>query len=179
MGEASSWFSKMAGQPMRLENLESVLMRQLQDLYCAEGQLIEALPRMAAAASATDLKSAFETHLEETRYQRTRLEAAFRSLGLEPQAETCEAMKRLIADADGVARLEGDAELKDAALIAAAQRIEHYEIAGYGCACAFARQLHKEAVAAMLHDTLDEEVSADKILSHISESLVTPLSGNE
>lgn len=174
MNKVSSWFAKMTGQSMRLENLESVLVLQLADLYNAEAQLIEALPRLADAAASTDLKSAFSTHLEETLLQKSRLDEAFRGLGIEPPSEICGAMQGLIGEAHAVAQVEGDPELKDAALIAAAQRIEHYEIAGYGCARAFAAQLGQDELARVLQDTLDEEISADKILSHISESLITP-----
>ncbi len=129
-----SWFDKIIGNSIRLDNLENVLVLQLQDLYSAEDQLIEALPKMADAAASHELKQAFQTHLEETRNQSTRLEQAFRLLGQEAKAETCEAMEGLISEGEEVIGLEGEPEVKDAALIAAAQRVEHYEMAGYGCA---------------------------------------------
>jgi ferritin-like metal-binding protein YciE len=168
--KTSSWFSKMLGTSMTLDNLENVLVLQLKDLASAEDQLIKALPKMAEAASSPELKSAFQTHLAETRQQRTRLERAFKLLGQECQTETCDAMEGLIAEGDEVMSLEGDAEVKDAALIAAAQRVEHYEIAGYGCARTFARRLGHQAVASLLQETLDEEAHADKLLTHIAES---------
>jgi ferritin-like metal-binding protein YciE len=168
----SSWFSKMTGSAMTLDNLGNVLILQLRDLYSAETQLIDALPKMADAASSPDLKSAFQTHLGETRSQKTRLEQAFRLLGQEPQTETCEAMNGLIAEGEEVIGLDGDADVKDAALIAAAQRVEHYEIAGYGCARTFARKLGRNDVAALLQETLDEEGNADKILTEIAENVV-------
>jgi hypothetical protein len=105
---ASSWFSKMTGTAMRLENLENLLTLQLQDLYSAEDQLIKALPKMAEAASSAELKSAFETHLEETRHHKQRLEEAFRMMGQEPKMETCEAMKGLITEGSEVIDLEGE-----------------------------------------------------------------------
>jgi ferritin-like metal-binding protein YciE len=162
----------MLGMSLTLDNLQSVLLLQLQDLYSAEDQLISALPKMAEAASNSELKSAFTTHLDETRQQKARLEQAFRALGKEVTSETCEAMEGLIAEGDEVAGLNGDPEAKDAALIAAAQRVEHYEMAGYGCARTFARQIGREDVAALLQRTLEEEANADKILTHIAEGFV-------
>lgn len=168
----SSWFSKMIGTSMTLDNLGDVLEGQLRDLYSAEDQLIEAIPKMADAATNPGLKSAFRTHLTETRQQKTRLEQAFRMLRKEPVSETCEAMQGLISEGEEIIGLDGDPEAKDAALIAAAQRVEHYEIAGYGCARAFARRLGRNDVAALLHESLQEEANADKILTHIAETSV-------
>lgn len=169
---ASSWFSKMIGTAMTLDNLENVLILQLQDLSSAEEQLIDALPKMADAAANPDLKSAFQTHLVETRGQKTRLDEAFRLLGMKPESETCEAMQGLIAEGEEIITLDGEPDVKDAALIAAAQRVEHYEMAGYGCARTFARRLGHNEVARLLQETLEEEGNADKILSHIAEGVV-------
>jgi ferritin-like metal-binding protein YciE len=169
-----SWFSKMLGTSLRLDNLENLLILQLEDLYSGEDQLISALPKMAEAASSPELRNAFENHLEETRHHKERIERAFHLLGHEPKAETCEAMEGLIKEGDEVMDLEGEADVKDAALIAAAQRVEHYEIAGYGCARAFARRLGRLNVAALLQETLDEEANADKLLTHIAEGVVNP-----
>lgn len=168
----SSWFSKMLGTEMTLDNLQNVLILQLQDLRSAEEQLIEALPKMARAAANPELRSAFETHLKETRQQKTRLDEAFRLLGKKPESESCEAMQGLISEGEQIIGLDGDPDVKDAALIAAAQRVEHYEIAGYGCARAFAQRLRLSAIARLLQETLDEEGNADKILTHIAESSV-------
>jgi ferritin-like metal-binding protein YciE len=168
----SSWFSKMLGASMTLDNLGNVLVLQLSDLASAEEQLIQALPKMAAAANSSELTSAFQTHLSETRQHTERLKRAFGLLGKESTGETCGAMKSLIAEGEEVMSLDGDPDAKDAALIAAAQRVEHYEIAGYGCARAFARRLGRNDVAAVLQETLDEESNADKILTHIAESSV-------
>ena len=168
----ASWFSKMTGSAMALKNLDNVLLMQLRDLYSTEEQLIEALPKMQEAAASADLKNAFQIHLRETMGQKLRLEQVFRLLGQEVGGETCEAMQGLIAEGDEIIALEGEADVKDAALIAAAQRVEHYEIAGYGCARTFARRLGRTDVAGLLQQTLDEEGNADKILTEIAESVV-------
>jgi ferritin-like metal-binding protein YciE len=170
--KVSSWFSKMLGTEMTLDNLANVLVMQLRDLRSAEEQLIEALPKMGEAATNPDLKSAFQTHLAETRQQKNRLDKAFQLLHQEPSSEACEAMQGLIAEGEEIIGLDGDPDVKDAALIAAAQRVEHYEIAGYGCARTFARRLGHSAVANLLQETLDEEANADKILTHVAESSI-------
>lgn len=167
---AASWFSKMSGVTLNLENLEDLLVAQLKDLLSAEEQLIKALPKMADAAHAPALKQAFRNHLEETKHQKTRLEQALRELGQEPKAETCEAMKGLIAEGKEMIDAEGDPEVKDAGLIAAAQRVEHYEIAGYGCVRSFAHRLGHQNVAHLLEETLAEERNADNLLTHVADS---------
>jgi ferritin-like metal-binding protein YciE len=169
---ASSWFSKITGTGMKLDNLETLLELQLQDLYSAEDQLIAALPKMAEAASSPELKSAFETHLEETRHHKQRIEQVFRMLGKEPKMETCDAMKGLVSEGSEIIDMEGEPDVKDAALIAAAQRVEHYEMAGYGCVRSFARRLGRQNVAQVLQETLEEEANADKILTHIAETSI-------
>jgi ferritin-like metal-binding protein YciE len=130
------------------------------------------LPRMSEAAHSTELKAVLDQHLGETRRQKDRLDQAFRMLGCEPEAESCAAMEGLISEGNEIISAEGDPEVKDAALIAAAQRVEHYEIAGYGCARTFALRLGRSDVANLLQQTLDEEGNADKILTHIAESFV-------
>jgi ferritin-like metal-binding protein YciE len=167
----ASWFSKMTGTATTLDNLEKVLLLQLRDLYSAEHQLVNALPKMADAASSSQLKKAFQSHLRETRNQVTRLEKAFQILNEQAAGETCDAMKGLIAEGSEIIDMEGEASVKDAALIAAAQRVEHYEIAGYGCARAFARRLGKSEIARLLQETIEEEGNADKLLTSITESL--------
>ncbi len=167
-----SWITKLVGAGLRLDNLEDLLLLELKDLYSAEEQLIKALPQMSAAAHSMELKSAFDQHLGETRRQKDRLEQAFRMLGHEPQSESCEAMQGLIAEGNEIIAADGDPEVKDAALIAAAQRVEHYEMAGYGCARTFAMRLGHANVADLLQQTLDEEGNADKILTHIAESFI-------
>lgn len=167
-----SWFKKMLGMEMTLNNLENVLELQLRDLYSAEEQLIEALPKMSEAASSPSLKSAFQNHLAETKRQKGRLEQAFKLLGKEVQSETCDAMEGLISEGNEVISADGEPEVRDAALIAAAQRVEHYEMSGYGCARAFARQLGHDSVANLLKETLDEERQADKKLTEVAESFI-------
>jgi ferritin-like metal-binding protein YciE len=171
---ASSWFGKMLGMSLTLDNMKDLLLVQLEDLYSAEDQLISALPKMAEAASSSQLKSAFETHLQETRHQKQRLERAFQMLGHQPNMEKCEAMAGLISEGDQMIMAEGDSEVKDAGLIAAAQRVEHYEMAGYGCARTFARRLQRDDIASLLQETLEEEANADKLLTDIAEGAVNP-----
>lgn len=168
----ASWFSKMLGTEMTLDNLDKLLEKQLQDLYSAETQLISALPKMAEAAASSTLKNAFRSHLAETRQHKTRLERAFRMLGKKAKDEKCDAMKGLIAEGEEVMSAGGDDDVKDAALIAAAQRVEHYEIAGYGCVRAFAQRLNRSDVAKLLEQTLKEEGAADKKLTQIAEKSI-------
>jgi len=160
-----SWFTSA-----QLNSLDDLLLDQLQDLYDAEQRLVQALPKMAAAAHQRSLKEAFQHHLRETQGQVKRLERAFQSLGQPVTAKTCEAMKGLIAEGEEAVDAEGDPDVKDAALIAAAQRVEHYEIAGYGTARTFARRLGKEDVVPLLEETLDEEKNADQTLNRLAES---------
>ena len=167
---ASSWFGKMLGKALTLANLDDLLVQQLEDLYSAENQLIAALPKMANAASSSRLKTAFEAHLQDTLRHKKRLEKVFKALGVEPSTEKCEAMAGLISEGQEIINTLGDPDVKDAALIAAAQRVEHYEIAGYGCARSFARRLAKDEVAQQLQDTLAEEVQTDQLLTEIAES---------
>jgi ferritin-like metal-binding protein YciE len=168
----ASWFSKMLGTEMTLDNLDKLLEMQLQDLYSAEKQLISALPKMADAATSSTLKNAFRAHLRETKQHKARLERAFRLLGKKAKDEKCDAMKGLITEGEEVMKLDGDADVKDAALIAAAQRVEHYEIAGYGCVRAFAQRLNRADVANLLEQTLKEEGAADKKLTQIAEKSI-------
>jgi ferritin-like metal-binding protein YciE len=155
-----------------LSTFEDLFVDQLHDLYDAEQRITEALPKMAEAAHSADLKMAFEDHLAETKGHVQRLETVFRQFGKEPQRETCEAMKGLIQEGEELLDASGDEAVKDAALIAAAQRVEHYEIAGYGTARSFAEQIGRRDLAQLLQETLDEEGSADKRLSDIAESVV-------
>jgi ferritin-like metal-binding protein YciE len=153
---------------MQLQSLNDVLEHQLNDLYSAESQLIEALPKMAQAASSDELKKAFEEHLTETRGHAGRLDEIFGQLGKRPSGEICKAMKGLIAEGDEIVQTSGDPAAKDAALIAAAQRVEHYEIAAYGTARTLAGELGKSEAKDLLDQTLDEEANADKLLTKIA-----------
>jgi ferritin-like metal-binding protein YciE len=153
---------------MKIESLEDVLIHELNDLFSAEDQLIEALPQMAKAASNTELQSAFEQHLEETRDHRDRIQHIFGELGKRRTGIECEGMKALISEGEKIIKSSGDAAAKDAALIGAAQRVEHYEIAAYGTARTLASELGLSAAESLLDQTLDEEAQADKLLTKIA-----------
>jgi ferritin-like metal-binding protein YciE len=151
-----------------LNSLEDVLREQVEDLYSAENQLISALPKVSKAASSPELKEAFDEHLEETRVHVRRLEEVFGELGLPPSSTPCMGMQGLIAEGDEVAAMAGDPLARDAALIGAAQRIEHYEIAAYGTARTLASDLGLAEAERLLSETLGEESKADKLLSKIA-----------
>ena len=155
-----------------LNSFDDLFSHQLKDLYDAEMQLTEALPKMADAASASDLRNAFNTHLMETRDHVKRLEQVFQRLGKSPERQSCPAMKGLIKEGNEAVGASGDPSVKDAALIASAQRVEHYEIAAYGTLRTLARQVGLSDVASLLQRTLDEEGSCDKKLTAIAESHV-------
>jgi len=157
---------------MALNSFDDLFVEQLEDLYDAEQRLVKALPKMATAAHNSTLKSAFQQHLRETENQVSRLEQAFKILGKSARSKTCEAMKGLVAEGDEVISASGDPDVKDAALIAAAQRVEHYEIAGYGSARTFAQRLGRNDVARLLQQTLDEEGATDKKLTSLAEQSV-------
>ena len=157
---------------MHLDSMECLFIEQLQDLYDAEQRLVKALPLMAEAAHNQNLKSAIQQHLRETQNHVRRLEQVFQIMGRNAETKACEAMKGLVKEGQEVIDAEGDPDVKDAALIAAAQRVEHYEIAGYGTARTFAQQLGRDNAAQLLQETLDEEGAADKKLTQIAESRV-------
>ena len=157
---------------LKLNSLRDLLFEEMRDLYSAETQLIDALPKMAEAATSRELKSAFEHHLEETRGHVSRLENIFQRIGEKSSGETCEAMKGLIREGEVLVKAEGDPDVRDAGLIGAAQRVEHYEIAGYGTARSLARRLGENQMAETLQQTLNEEAEADKKLTSIAESQV-------
>jgi ferritin-like metal-binding protein YciE len=155
-------------------SLQELFEHELKDLYDAEHRLTEALPKLADKANNPSLKMAFENHLRETKKHVERLQAIFDHIGVEADREKCNAMVGLIKEGDAVLDAEGDANVLDAALIAAAQRAEHYEMAAYGSARAFARQLGNEYAAELLERTLDEEKAADQKLTEIAEAAVNP-----
>jgi ferritin-like metal-binding protein YciE len=157
---------------MALDSLQNLLIDELKDLYSAENQLLKALPKMAKAAAHSDLKAAFNEHLEVTRGQVTRLEDVCNELGVTPKGKKCLAMEGLIKEGSEIIAEEGEDAVKDAALICAAQKVEHYEIAGYGCVRTFATLLGLEDIAAQLQETLDEEGEADKKLTELAESVI-------
>jgi len=156
----------------RLDSMEALLIDQLQDLYDAEQRLTKALPKVADACSNPALQHLIREHLRETEGQVVRLERAFSILGRPAKAKTCEAMKGLVAEGDEMIGATGEAAVKDAALIATAQRVEHYEMAGYGSARAFAHQLGQTEVARLLQETLDEEKAADQKLTQLADRSV-------
>ena len=157
---------------MKLETLRDLLIEQLQDLYDAENRITKALPKMAKAATSPELKAAFEKHLEETENQVSRLEQAFEALGEKAKKKTCQAIKGLIEEGEETIKEDAEPEVKDAALIAAAQRVEHYEMAGYGSVSAYAKLLGEKSVLKLLQATLAEEKATDKSLSELAESTI-------
>jgi len=153
---------------MELNSLSDVPIEELGDLYSAEQQLIVALPLMAAAAHAYELRNAFESHFEETRTHVERLEQAFADMELLLPSQTCKAMKGLTQEAGDIIKATGDPVAIDVALIGAAQRIEHYEIAGYGTARALADELDLKSTSDLLEQTLEDEGNADKLLTKLA-----------
>jgi ferritin-like metal-binding protein YciE len=155
---------------MKLESLKDLYMEQLKDLYSAETQLVDALPKMADAASSPELKNAFREHLNQTRQHVDRLEQIFKKIGESPKGETCEGMKGLIKEGSAMIKMKGEPEVIDAGLIAAAQRVEHYEIAGYGTVRTYAELLGDDNAVRLLERTLQEEEETDEKLTEIAES---------
>lgn len=151
-----------------MKNLEELLEHEVQDLYSAESQLVEALPKMAKAANDSKLKKAFEDHLDETKHQKKRLEKVAELLGIDPEGEKCKGMEGLIMEGDKMIKEDADPEVKDAGLIGAAQKVEHYEISGYGTARQFAEMLGKKEVANLLSESLEEEKDADETLTDLA-----------
>ncbi|APU68459.1 MAG: ferritin-like domain-containing protein [Bacteroidota bacterium] len=152
-----------------MKNLEELFEHQLKDLYSAESQLIKALPKMQKAAHDDKLKKAFEGHLEETREHKKRLEEICKELGIKPTGETCKAMQGLIKESEEFLKEDASEEVRDAGIIADAQRVEHYEISGYGTLVRYAKQLGHKAIANKLQKTLDEEYDADNKLDKLAE----------
>lgn len=157
------------GVTMQLTTLTEALHSELADLYDAEQQLVNKLPQVIKAVDNSSLRAAIEEHLEETRNQVARLEQVFKMIGRRPESDRCEAMQGLLEEADEVIAASGDRQVKDAVLIGALQRVEHYEIAGYGTARAFAEQLDMDDVADLLQESLDEESAADRKLTTLAE----------
>jgi len=152
----------------KMKTLEDLFAHELKDLYSAEKQLLKALPKMAKAAESDVLRDAFESHLQETEVHVERLVSIFEDLELSGRGVKCAAMEGLIEEGSEVLEADMDAEVKDAALICAAQRVEHYEIAAYGCARTFAERLGHQEIAKLLQQTLDEEGAADAKLTEIA-----------
>lgn len=151
-----------------LRSLDGLLLHELRDLYDAERQLTRALPKMADAASHEDLKNAFREHLDETKEHVNRLEQIFDKMDKRQEGKHCEAMEGIIKEGEEIVEEQGEETIKDAALIAAAQRAEHYEISGYGSAATYAGELGMDDVEDLLAETLSEEKAADKKLNKIA-----------
>jgi len=157
---------------MALESLHDLYVEELRDLYNAENQLLKALPKMARAASDPTLRAAFEEHLEVTRGQVDRLDRIFKRLGERATGKKCAAMEGLIEEGKEMMEEDAPPAVLDAALISAAQKVEHYEIASYGCVRTYARLHGYDDAAELLQETLDEEGEADKKLTELAESVI-------
>src|ERR687889_1732668 len=154
---------------MSLDSLEKLFLEELKDVYNAEKQLLRALPRMAKAADSPELQQAFNKHQKETEGQVQRLERVFQELGQSARGKTCKGMQGLIEEGKEVMEKEGEGAVIDAALISSAQRVEHYEIAAYGCLRAYAELLGYTEAAQLLQQNLEEEEATDKKLNTLAE----------
>ena len=161
----------MALFSMSINNLQELFVEQLRDLYDGEDQIIETLPKLIDKANSPELKSALQEHLDITRRQKDRLEQIFNSLGQKASGETCKGMKGIISEGDSLISDAEDPAVLDASIIAAAQRVEHYEIAGYGTVRTYAQQLGKQSFATALEQILQEEKDADLKLSQLASSI--------
>jgi ferritin-like metal-binding protein YciE len=157
---------------MKIETLHDLYVDELKDLYNAEHQILKAVPKMAKAASAPELAKALTDHLEQTKRQVDRLEKIFKKLDVSPKGKMCKAMQGLLEEGKEVIEEDADPSVMDAAIIAAAQRVEHYEMAGYGCVRTFAHLLGYDQAVDLLQETLDEEGAADKKLTKLAETVI-------
>lgn len=157
---------------MKLDSLKALYIHELNDLHDAEKQLVKVLPKLAKAASCEDLRLAFERHSDQTKKHVERLESVFTVLKEKPKRVTCKAMKGIIEEAEEMILAEGDPTIKDAGLISAAQRGEHYEMAGYGCARTYAEWLGDTKSAELLQKTLNDERATDESLTDLAERLI-------
>jgi ferritin-like metal-binding protein YciE len=153
-------------------SLTELFQDELRDLYDAENQIVKALPKMAEAASDEELASAFQQHLEVTKKQVKRLEKVFQQLGIKPQGKTCEGMQGLLKEGEKMMQEIEKSPVLDAALIGAAQKVEHYEISGYGTVRTMAEILGQSDAAELLEETLDEEKETDENLTELAESIM-------
>lgn len=155
----------------KMKSLEDFFVEELKDVYSAEKQLVKALPAMAKAATSEELKEAFESHLKETEGQVSRLDKISKVLGKSLAGKKCKAMEGLVEEGKEVIKEDAEPVVKDVALIAAAQKVEHYEIATYGCLKTYARLLEYDDVAELLDETSEEEAAADEKLTEISDNI--------
>ncbi len=155
---------------MAMDDLRGLFVDELRDVLSAERQLVKALPKMAKAAASPELRKGFQSHLKQTETHVSRLEKVFESMDETVRAKTCKAMEGLIEEGSEITKEDADPEVKDAALIAAAQKVEHYEIATYGTLVTWAKQLDEQTAEKLLSQTLDEEKATDRQLSEMAES---------
>ena len=153
------------------KGLRELYIEELRDLYNAESQLVKALPKMAKAASSDELRRGFEEHLEQTKGHVQRLEQIFQALGENPKGKKCKGMEGLLEEGSEVMQEDFEGALMDAAIIGAAQRVEHYEIAAYGTICAFAEELGESEQNSLLNQTLQEEKEADEKLTQLAQQI--------
>jgi ferritin-like metal-binding protein YciE len=157
---------------MSVETIEELFVDELKDLYSAEKQITKSLPKLAKAATSPELKSAFEAHLKETFGQIERLDRVFEILGKSPRGKVCNGMKGVLEEgAEVLEETEKGSAVRDAALISAAQRVEHYEMAGYGCVREYATLLGQQEIAKLLDETLAEEKAADSKLGEVAKQV--------
>jgi len=156
---------------VKIESLRELFVEELKDLYSAEKQLVKALPKMAKAATSPKLKAGFTKHLEETKEHVSRLEQVFEMLEASPRGKHCKAMEGLVEEGKEVMEEDMEPDVMDAALIAAAQRVEHYEMAGYGCVRTYADLLGETKCSQILQKTLNEEGATDKKLTELAETI--------
>jgi ferritin-like metal-binding protein YciE len=154
---------------MAVKTLHDLFVHTLGDIYYAENQILKALPKMAEQATSSELKEAFQQHLEETREQVKRLEQVFQMCKVPAKGEKCDAIEGIIKEADGLLEEIEDDEVRDAGMLAAAQAVEHYEISRYGTLIAWAEQLEMDDAIDLLEETLEEEKNADRLLTEIAE----------
>jgi ferritin-like metal-binding protein YciE len=157
---------------MKLTSLHDLFLDSLRDLYNAENQIIKALPKMAKTADSEELQNAFQEHLDQTRGHVERLEKVFEIMGAKARGKTCQAMEGIIEEGKELMKESAEPEVLDAGLIAAAQKVEHYEMASYGTVRTWAHQLGQNEAADLLQQTLDEEMDTDRRLTNIAESMV-------
>jgi ferritin-like metal-binding protein YciE len=163
----------------QLKSLDDLLVHELQDIYNAEGQITKALPKMIKAANHPELRAAFEEHLQQTEGQIERLDRVFELLGVPAKGKKCEGMAGIIAEGQKTLEENASPDVLDAALIAAAQKVEHYEIASYGCVATYAEMLGYDQVHELLGQNLDEEETTDERLSDLAESVINVEAANE
>lgn len=163
---------------MKHNALKELMIDELRDLYDAENRLVKALPKMAKASTSKELRSGFQAHLEQTRGHVDRLAEIFDSLGEKPTGKKCAAMMGLIKEGEEMMQEDFAGEVMDAALISAAQRVEHYEIAAYGCVSTWAELLGESDASALLEQTLQEEKETDQKLTQLSEQINVEAQGS-